>query len=578
MTIFLRQSTASQDVVIAPFVDDTDFKSPEVSLTILNTDVKLFKDGAASVDKNSGGGTHRGSGAYSFTFDATDTDTVGQLVILIDVTGALPIWIDAQVIEEAVYDIQYAAAATGQVTADVVSISGDGPAADNLEAMYDGSGYADDSAPATQSQLGGIANVGSAVHRPASNYTLTTGVQSANLYTDTEALNGTRHTHTDTGNAISLEYHFLIGDGTPSAITVTGYVTGGNDDIDVFGYDWVTAGYKQIGNIQGTSSSTNSVHSFDLFVDMVGSGADEGKVDIRFSKASGLTSATLAIDQIFVAFNEGVSGYQNASLWYDDIAANTGTTPYIDGTATNPVSTEAAIQTLLASTGLHRVTVAPGSTYTLANTHDNMLIYGDGGTLALGGQQLDETHIFDMVVSGTGTAAVEMEFNRCVIGTISVQNTHFYGCTFDGVSTLSAAGDYHVIDSQSGVAGAGSPTFALGSGTFTVEFRRWSGGVTITGITSDDVITISGELGTVVLQGVNGTVEISGTYKGITDSRTGSPTLNVDGAVSASDVAAIKAKTDSLTFTSGTDLDANIQRVNDVLVTGDGEAGTEWGP
>jgi hypothetical protein len=42
-------------------------------------------------------------------------------------------------------------------------------------------------------------------------------------------------------------------------------------------------------------------------------------------------------------------------------------------------------------------------------------------------------------------------------------------------------------------------------------------------------------------------------------------------------VDAIKAKTDSLTFTVAGHVDANIQYVNDVLVNGDG-AGTPWGP
>jgi len=40
---------------------------------------------------------------------------------------------------------------------------------------------------------------------------------------------------------------------------------------------------------------------------------------------------------------------------------------------------------------------------------------------------------------------------------------------------------------------------------------------------------------------------------------------------------AIKAKTDSLTFTVATVLDANIQRVNDVAIIGDG-SGTPWAP
>jgi hypothetical protein len=43
-------------------------------------------------------------------------------------------------------------------------------------------------------------------------------------------------------------------------------------------------------------------------------------------------------------------------------------------------------------------------------------------------------------------------------------------------------------------------------------------------------------------------------------------------------VALVKAKTDSLTFTVANVLDANIQYVNDVLVQGTGAVGDEWGP
>ena len=47
---------------------------------------------------------------------------------------------------------------------------------------------------------------------------------------------------------------------------------------------------------------------------------------------------------------------------------------------------------------------------------------------------------------------------------------------------------------------------------------------------------------------------------------------------SATEITAIKAKTDSLTFTVANNVDANIQRVNDVAVTGTGAPGSEWGP
>ena len=43
------------------------------------------------------------------------------------------------------------------------------------------------------------------------------------------------------------------------------------------------------------------------------------------------------------------------------------------------------------------------------------------------------------------------------------------------------------------------------------------------------------------------------------------------------DIDAIKAKTDKLTYTSGNDLDANVQKINDVTLTGNGST-TPWGP
>ena len=42
------------------------------------------------------------------------------------------------------------------------------------------------------------------------------------------------------------------------------------------------------------------------------------------------------------------------------------------------------------------------------------------------------------------------------------------------------------------------------------------------------------------------------------------------------EIAAIKAKTDSLTFTTAGIVDANVQQINDVTITGDGQTGTEF--
>jgi hypothetical protein len=110
---FLKQSTASQSRALGPFVDDADFKTAETGLTIANTDIKLVINGAASANKNSGGGTHRVNGVYSVTFDATDTATVGEMQVSVVVAGALPVFDKFFVVEEAVYDALFAASAPG---------------------------------------------------------------------------------------------------------------------------------------------------------------------------------------------------------------------------------------------------------------------------------------------------------------------------------------------------------------------------------------------------------------------------------------------------------------------------------
>jgi hypothetical protein len=138
--MFLKQSTASQTRLTPRFVDDTDFKTPETGLTIANTDVKLSANGAASANKNSGGGTHIEGGRYALTFDATDTATVGELAVGINVAGALPVEFKFFVLEEAVYDALMAASALGYVAnapVNVAQISGDSTAADNLELALD---------------------------------------------------------------------------------------------------------------------------------------------------------------------------------------------------------------------------------------------------------------------------------------------------------------------------------------------------------------------------------------------------------------------------------------------------------
>lgn len=116
---YLRQSTAAQTRLVGPFMDATN-QDAETGLTINNTDVKLCKNGAASVDKNSGGGTHRVNGMYSLTFDATDTDTIGELSGSIDNSSCWgTVTFNYVVLKAEIYDALYSSTPTLLTSLDI---------------------------------------------------------------------------------------------------------------------------------------------------------------------------------------------------------------------------------------------------------------------------------------------------------------------------------------------------------------------------------------------------------------------------------------------------------------------------
>ena len=110
--MFLKQST-SQSVRFGPFVDSTDGATAETGLTINQADMRLSKAGGAFAQKSAAGAaSHDSNGWYSTTLNATDTDTVGELFLQINVTGALPVWVRWYVLEEAIYDAIFGSPAT----------------------------------------------------------------------------------------------------------------------------------------------------------------------------------------------------------------------------------------------------------------------------------------------------------------------------------------------------------------------------------------------------------------------------------------------------------------------------------
>ena len=540
--MFLRQSTASQEVIFSKFVDSTDGDTSETGLTIANTDIKLYKGGATtSVNKNSGGATHATDGDYSAVFDATDTDTLGNLKATIHVAGALYVEETFTVLSQLVYDSIIAG--TDNLQVDSIQISGDASAADNMEATWDGTGYTDDNAPATQAQIGNIATGAGGLSTVAASATVTTGTETL-TYTSTNSLNLVYHEIAASAGNTEFYYEFnLGGDGTATDILWNGYVQSNGDSTSVWGYDWVAAGWVQVGTLSGSSGTTQVEESFTFTVSMTGTGTNLGLVRLRFLST---TTTNIATDRVLAQYTviSRTVGYSKGAVWLNTNGSNTSTEDYVDGTADNAVSTIAAANTILASLGLTNLEVSAGSSVTLAASQDQCRMTGENWTLALGGQSVSNSGIYGAIISGTMTAANNTIFQQCIINAVTLPPCTMRSCYWGDTITLGSAGNFYFNDCKSRIAGSSSPVLDMGAaiGASNISIRGYSGGLTINNIAAGDVISLGGpDMGTITLNGADGTVDVRGTGKPIVDNRTGTPVLTTTGHISTENASSLGA-------------------------------------
>ena len=111
MSLIARQSTA-RTLIVGPVLD-----ADGVAVTDgVVGDFKISKNGGAPAALNGSATlTHRHTGFYSLALTASDLDTVGQAEVTIDDTVNSCGMRVITVVEEAVYDIFFAASATGAV-------------------------------------------------------------------------------------------------------------------------------------------------------------------------------------------------------------------------------------------------------------------------------------------------------------------------------------------------------------------------------------------------------------------------------------------------------------------------------
>jgi hypothetical protein len=353
---------------------------------------------------------------------------------------------------------------------------------------------------------------------------------------------------------MELYYQFdVAGDGVPTSVTVTGRINGNNDDLDgIYAYNWSGTSWDRIGDFDGQATSTDVVRNYDLFTSHVGTGANLGKVRIRFFASAGLTTATLSIDQIFTSYAVVARsvGYADGAIWINTNASNTNTNTeaFVDGTADNPVATWAAALTLSGNLNITRFHIINGSTITLTGNSDNYTLIGDNWTLALGGQSIVAAHFSGASVAGIATGT-GYDFHDCELasgGTLTIADGDFFDCAIAGSIVCSAAGTYYFDKCFSGVAGTATPDIDFGAavGNVNLNLRHYSGGIEIKnmGATITDTMSLEGH-GQLIINAncADGVVAIRGNFT-ITDNAGGALTLSDDARY---DVDQINAEVDT---------------------------------
>jgi hypothetical protein len=378
-----------------------------------------------------------------------------------------------------------------EVDADVVKISGDSTAADNLEAMYDGDGYVADTAPASRAQVSGV---------QASSGAFIASTIADNNITGTDPLNGvTKVAAATTGNVTDLTSRDDVGlevpndtneidivfqinvpaNAVPLSVLFDGHINGANDTCPIKVYDHDNTAWVTVATIVGQAGSANTEIVAPLGESRYASST--GAVYIRFDSTG--TGQSLFLDRVAVEYTNQTVGYANGAIWVNTNASNTNTTAFVDGTADNPVSTWAAALTLSSSLGLKKFQLVSGSSITLTANSDSYEIIGFGSSVALNGQSVSGALFEGCSISGNddGSNASPVRFRNCSIGTCTLGNFRMNQCPLTGTITLAEAATYILEQCLCSCTGGSSPGIDVGAavGDTTVSIRHWSGSMEV---------------------------------------------------------------------------------------------------
>lgn len=232
------------------------------------------------------------------------------------------------------------------------------------------------------------------------------------------------------------------------------------------------------------------------------------------------TSASSATTQNQQALEHGL---YNGGVTVDVVNGEAGTTGLI-GTPKQPSNNIPDAVIIAGLIGLTSLFIRGDLTLTTGDDVRNLLIYGESADKSMvtvdAAALVSGSEFYEWSIQGTldGNSVLD----HCHIENLDYVEGEIRYCVLHGTITLGGSGDTLILDSKSGVAGAGTPTIDYGGSGRTLQIRAYSGGIKIINKTGPDDVSIDMISGHAILDSTvtDGTIVIRGANQ-ITNNSTG---------------------------------------------------------
>ena len=389
------------------------------------------------------------------------------------------------------------------------------------------------------------------------------GGTETNDFNEAKVLDGTTHSIAPSGGETDGYYEFIIGgNSAPVEVTWHGYANSNGDAYLVFGYNYTTTTYEQVGGISASNSTTVSPEVFNYPGDLVGTGGDSGLVRFRIQSSDG---ANISTDRVLCSYTvvDKSSGYQGGAVWFDSNSGNTGVELNVDGTISNPVGSESSARTIANSANLSIIHCKPGSTFTLDQDYEFFEFKGFNYVLDLNGKNFNGSSADLAVVLGNDSGANPnfTVYKSCQM-MAGVRGKHvLIDSAVAGRTTLAEAGDYSWANTRESATAPATIDFnsLLDASTVIVSAHANELTAENMGVGLGTYTLVLSGMGSLIIDAscLGGNISISGAW-GITDNSGGAVTITRDdvaqGVITIEDEAFDPTTDDVATVTTLTNL------------------------